>query len=287
LSIKAEDIFCIPCDFSVEPFSYFKDIVMISFRNTSKYIFILFAIFSFQNLFSQESQPPKAKKWQFLVEPYLMFPNMNGKTGVGNLPDVSVDANPGDIFSKLQMGAMLNMEASNDKWAIATDFIYMNLQQDVTSGTLINSGEATAKQFAWELAGLRRVAPWLEVGVGGILNSIQAGANINVNNIGGGTTNRAKELTQTWYDPMLIVRIKHNPIKKFMYEFRGEIGGFGIGSDFAWQIQAYAGYRFSKLFHITAGYRVISLDYKTGEGEDRFLYDINTFGPVIRFGFNF
>jgi len=72
-----------------------------------------------------------------------------------------------------------------------------------------------------------------------------------------------------------------------MYEFRGEIGGFGIGSDFAWQIQAYAGYRFSKLFHITAGYRVISLDYKTGEGENRFLYDINTFGPVIRFGFNF
>jgi hypothetical protein len=262
---------------------------MINFRNTAKYIFILFAFLSFQNLFSQDSinKSRNAKKWQFLVEPYLMFPNMNGKTGVGNLPDVSVDANPGDIFSKLQMGAMLNLEASNDKWAIATDFIYMNLQQDVTSGTLINSGEATAKQFAWELAGLRRVAPWLEVGIGGILNSIQAGANINVNNIGGGTTNRSKELTQTWYDPMLIVRIKHNPIKKFMYEFRGEIGGFGIGSDFAWQIQAYAGYRFSKLFHITAGYRVISLNYQTGEGENRFLYDIDTFGPVIRFGFNF
>ena len=259
---------------------------MINFRNTSNYIFILFAIFSFQNLFSQESQPPKAKKWQFLVEPYLMFPNMNGKTGVGNLPDVSVDANPGDIFSKLQMGAMLNLEASNDKWAIATDFIYMNLQQDVTSGTLINSGDATAKQFAWELAGLRRITPWLELGIGGILNSLQAGVNINVNNIGGGTTNRSKELTQSWYDPMLIARIKHNPVKKFMYEFRGEIGGFGIGSDFAWQIQAYAGYRFSKLFQITGGYRVISLDYSKGEGENRFLYDIDTFGPVIRFGFN-
>lgn len=262
---------------------------MFCFSKTLKCIFIVLAIFSFQNLFSQDStsQSANSKKWHFLVEPYVMFPNMNGTAGVGNLPDVSVDANPGDIFSKLQMGAMLNLEASNSKWAIATDFIYMNLNQDVTSGKLINSGDLTAKQFAWELAGLRRVAPWLEVGIGGILNSIQAGANINVNNIGGGTTNRTKELTQTWYDPMLIVRIKHNPIKKFMYEFRGEIGGFGIGSDFAWQIQAYAGYRFSKLFHITAGYRVISLDYQTGEGENRFLYDIDTFGPVIRFGFNF
>lgn len=262
---------------------------MINFRNISKYIFILFAFFCFQHSFSQESQSnaANAKKWQFLVEPYLMFPNMNGKTGIGNLPDVSVDANPGDIFSNLQMGAMLNLEASNDKWTIATDFIYMKLNQDVTPGNLINSGDVTAKQVAWELAGLRRVTPWLELGLGGILNSLNLGVDINVNNLGGGTTNRSKELTQTWYDPMLIARIKNNQVKKFIYEFRGEIGGFGIGSDFAWQIQAYAGYRFSKLFHITGGYRVISLDYSKGEGENRFLYDMDTFGPVIRFGFNF
>jgi hypothetical protein len=163
----------------------------------------------------------------------------------------------------------------------------MKLNQDVTSGNLINSGDVTAKQLAWELAGLRRVTPWLELGLGGILNSLNLGVDINVNNIGGGTTNRSKELTQTWYDPMLIARIKNNQVKKFIYEFRGEIGGFGIGSDFAWQIQAYAGYRFSKLFHITGGYRVISLDYSKGEGENRFLYDMDTFGPVIRFGFNF
>ena len=229
---------------------------------------------------------PKGK-WSFLVEPYLMFPNMNGQTGLGNFPDISVDANPGDIFSKLQMGAMLNLEAHNDKWAIASDIIYMNLNQDATPGKLINSGKVNAKQLAWELAGLRRVTPWLELGVGGILNSISSEVNINVNNVGGGTTNRSKEITKTWYDPMLIARIQSAQGKKFIYQFRGEIGGFGIGSDFAWQIQAYAGYRFSKLFQITGGYRVISLDYTTGSGDSRFLYDMDTFGPVIRFGFNF
>jgi len=229
---------------------------------------------------------PKGK-WSFLVEPYLMFPNMNGQTGLGNFPDISVDASPGDIFSKLQMGAMLNLEAHNDKWAIASDIIYMNLKQDATPGKLINSGKVNAKQLAWELAGLRRVTPWLELGVGGILNSISSEVNINVNNVGGGTTNRSKEITKTWYDPMLIARIQSAQGKKFIYQFRGEIGGFGIGSDFAWQIQAYAGYRFSKLFQITGGYRVISLDYTTGSGDSRFLYDMDTFGPVIRFGFNF
>jgi hypothetical protein len=94
-------------------------------------------------------------------------------------------------------------------------------------------------------------------------------------------------LTETWFDPMIIARIKKSEVDKFVYQFRGEIGGFGIGSDLAWQIQAYAGYRFSKLFEMTAGYRIISLDYESGSGQDRFEYDVDTSGPVIRFGFNF
>jgi hypothetical protein len=76
-------------------------------------------------------------------------------------------------------------------------------------------------------------------------------------------------------------------VAKFNYQFLGEIGGFGIGSDLAWQMQVYAGYQFSKLFQITGGYRIISLDYETGTGQDRFMYNVDTSGPVVRFGFNF
>ena len=52
-----------------------------------------------------------------------------------------------------------------------------------------------------------------------------------------------------------------------------ELGGFGLGAETnsAWQIQAYAGYRFSELFQIQGGYRVIGLDFETGSGADRFL----------------
>lgn len=58
-------------------------------------------------------------------------------------------------------------------------------------------------------------------------------------------------------------------------------------SDFAWQVQALAGYRFSKLFDMTAGYRAIGLDYSSGEGVNTFVYDMITFGPVLRVGFSF
>jgi hypothetical protein len=38
---------------------------------------------------------------------------------------------------------------------------------------------------------------------------------------------------------------------------------------------------------LTAGYRILGMDYDKGSGEDRFKYDMNIFGAVVRFGFNF
>jgi len=258
-------------------------------KNVSKkWLFILPLLFLF-TLSSMAQDSTAAKhKWQVQAEVYLMFAKLNGTVGAGNLPDANVKANFGDIFKKLKMAAMLYTEAAKGKWAISSDLIYMKLAQDVTPGTIINSGKVTVKQFSWELAGLRKLLPWLEAGIGARINSLDTKVDLVTNNIiGGGTTVRNKSITQTWVDPVIIARIKSDPVKKFIYQFRGDIGGFGLGSDFAWQIQAYAGWRFSKLFQLTGGYRVIGVDYNKGSGENRFLYDVNTFGPVLRFGFNF
>jgi hypothetical protein len=233
------------------------------------------------------SQKSAKNKWAFQIEPYIMFPNMKGNVAIGNLPEVEVDANVGDIFNNLQMGLMLYFEAHNDKWAISSDVIYMDLLQDVNEGKVINSGELGATQVAWELAGLRKVLPWLEVGVSGILNSVNSDVNLVVNNIGPGTTNKSADISKTWVEPMIVTRVKSPSDKIYIYQFKGEIGGFGIGSDLAWQAEADLGFRFSKLLQVTAGYRMISLDYETGSGEDLFVYNVDTFGPVIRLGFNF
>lgn len=248
---------------------------------------VLIAVLSFSSLQMMAQDFPVKQGWSYYAEPYVMFPNMSGKTAIGNLPEMNVDVDPNQIFDNLKLGAMLYFEASNEKWNLNSDLLYMDIGQGVKSSTLINNGEVSAKQLGWELAGLYKVRPWLEVGVGTLLNSIKLELDINRNNIGGGTTNIKKEMTQTWVDPMLIAVFKNAPGEKFIYSVRGEIGGFGIGSQFAWQLQAYAGYRFSELFQIQAGYRIISLDYDTGSGSDYFLYDVDTSGPVIKFGFHF
>ena len=85
-----------------------------------------------------------------------MFPYLNGETCIGTSGTVPVDAKPGDIFNNLQMAAMLYFEARTDKLAVTADWVYMNLNQDLTPGKLINSGTVGVKQSIFEAAGLYR-----------------------------------------------------------------------------------------------------------------------------------
>jgi hypothetical protein len=229
----------------------------------------------------------KVKKWNFLTDVYIMFPYMDGEIGKGNLITVPVDASPGDIFSKLKMAAMLYFEAKTDKWAITSDLVYMNLNQEVTPGTLLHSGNVTAKQFVWEPAGLYRIFPFLEIGAGGRLNNIATDIDVRRNVLPAGTEQVTGSASKTWFDPIIIARLSADIKDKWLFQLSGDLGGFGVGSDFTWQLQAYTGYRFSRLFQLTAGYRFLATDYDKGADTERFIFKVNEFGPVIKLGFNF
>ncbi len=227
------------------------------------------------------------KQWHFLGEIYLMFPYMNGETGFGSSFTVPVDANPGDIFNTLKMAAMLYFEAGTDKWAITADWVYMNLNQNLTPGTLINSGTVGVKQSVFEVAGLYRILPFWEMGLGGRINYLQTSIEARRNVFPAGTEEVSGLHDDVWFDPVIITRLSTDIRDKWLFQFRGDVGGFGLGSDLTWQLQAYAGYRFNKLFQITAGYRVLSIDYKKEAAYTDFVFNMYESGPVIRFGFNF
>ena len=229
------------------------------------------------------SQEKEKAKWHYLTEVYLIFPTMSGEVGVADIPPVTVDADAGSIFGNLKMGAMLYFEATNDDWSITSDLIYMKLGQDVVPDNLVSSGAVTMKQYAWEVAGLKRITPWLEGGIGGRLVSLYTGLDLVTVH----ETTREGSASKTWFDPIVLLRSQGAIKGKWLLQFRGDVGGFGVGSDFSWQVQANVGYRFSKLFQTTIGYRYIGINYDKGEGVERFLYNIDTYGPVIRFGFNF
>jgi len=221
------------------------------------------------------------KKTHFLIEPYFMAPTMKGEIAVRRLPESEVDADPGDIFGQLKFGAMAYIEVNYDnKWAVTTDFLFMDLESDVKPNAVVTGGTTSAKQLAFEFAWLMRVKPWFEVGVGGRVIDMKVDADLSTIN-GAQSGSRRK----TWADPILIVRSQGAINEKWLLQFRGDLGGFGIASDFTWQIQANVGYQFSKLVSATIGYRVLDVDYDKGDGTERFMYDIGTSGPVLRVGF--
>jgi len=247
-----------------------------------------FAILTFLYINHAYANPADSlKKWHFQTDIYLLFPYMKGNLGIGNEITAPVDATPGDIFSNLKMGGMLYLEARHNKWAVTSDLIFMNLKQDIAPGKFWDNGTAGAKQLVWEPAGLYRLLPFLEIGAGGRLNNLQASIDGRRNVFPAGTYEVSESASKTWFDPILITRLTADIKDKWLFQFRGDLGGFGVGSKFTWQVQAYAGYQFTKLFRLTAGYRYMSMDYDKGTDAGRFIYNVDTFGPEIKFGFSF
>lgn len=218
-------------------------------------------------------------KWEFLVAPYLMFPHMNGTLNL-RLIQAEVDAGPGDIFSRLQFGAMLFLEAHSGVWAVSLDGLYMNLSETAGDGL----AEVGARQGMVELAGYRRLVPWLEVLAGARLNIV--GGEIELLPTAGPSFLKV-DYTRAWVDPIAGVRVSLPAGTRWLFLLRADVGGFGLASTFAWQVYPIASFRVSKLFAVAAGYRVLDLDYETGRATDLFKYDMTTFGPFIGISFHF
>jgi hypothetical protein len=76
------------------------------------------------------------------------------------------------------------------------------------------------------------------------------------------------------------------------FTLMGNVGGFGVGSDFTWGAMSTIGYRFS-LFseennaRAVAGYRAIYQDYTDGSGRDKFKWDVTFHGPMIGLAIEF
>lgn len=70
---------------------------------------------------------------------------------------------------------------------------------------------------------------------------------------------------------------------------RGDVGGFGINgcSRMSWNVELTAIYHYSDRVDLVAGYRWLDVNYRRGSGADRFVYDMQTDGPLVGLTFKF
>jgi hypothetical protein len=88
-----------------------------------------------------------------------------------------------------------------------------------------------------------------------------------------------------WLDPMIGARVRYTVAPGHELLLRGDIGGFGVGSDFSWQAIGAYGFEFGTYQGITfsgvIGYRALYVDYVQGEGRSRYEFDMLQHGPIL------
>jgi hypothetical protein len=212
-------------------------------------------------------------KWEVTVAPYFMGAGMSGTTTVRGR-DVDVDVSASDIFSNLQFGAMGLVVARKGNWGLGGDAIWMAL------GTTVRNTNVDFNQGAFAFYGLRRLGSAADLTVGMRVNTLQG-------KLGFRTLGVDVSQDKTWVDPLVGLTLRTPREHRVLLRVYTEIGGFGAGSDFTWQIFPTLGFKLSDRFSLEVGYRWLDMDYSTGGGSDRFAYDVLTQGPVGGLAFRF
>ena len=89
--------------------------------------------------------------------------------------------------------------------------------------------------------------------------------------------------TDDWWDPFIGLRARYNFNDRFYATAKGDVGGFGVGSEFTWQAEAALGCKLTQRVFTEVGYRAFGVDYE----DNGLTYDVVMHGAQITMGIEF
>jgi len=225
-------------------------------------------------------------KWQFSVTPYAWMISMDTKATVRNY-SVTSNIYFSDTIKDVDFAGQIHFEAQKGKWGFFFDPTYLKITHD---GTLSNGSDVRLQIEQWlvELGGFYQLGKWSLEGKGKRSVTVDALGGGRYwymsSNIDTGSIYNPSKTTQ-WIDPFIGVRLAADITENLVFNIRGDIGGFGVGSDFSWNALGAFGYRFAKDITGYLGYRALYVDYKAGSSNIR--YEATAHGPIIGLSFAF
>ena len=222
--------------------------------------------------------PPTGDDWECTLAAYLMGASLSGNAVVKGREN-SVDISSSDIFEHLDFGFMGMAAARKGNWGVYGDAVFVALSVDGAVPPGIPA-EFKPTIALYSLSGVRRLSPWADATLGVRWNHVKGELAVPVAAVN-------VEKTRDWFDPVAGVVLRTPGTGRFHGTLMADVGGFGVGSDLTWQVFPFVGVSLGKKLSFEAGYRWLKTDYKTGEGADRFEYDILYQGPVGGLTFKF
>lgn len=195
-----------------------------------------------------------------------------------------VDLGFDDVLDSLDYAVMGAVEIGNGKWSFLADLFYAELSSSSSKGNLEFGSQLD--QFIGNFVIAYNVvddpSTRFDVYAGARVNSLDADLDITRTGIIRERT-FSGSASKTWVDPILGVRVQQELPNRFFMRGAGDIGGFGVSSDFTWQALAALGYHINDSASVLLGYRGIGTDYEDGA----FGYDVISHGVLLGFEYKF
>jgi len=216
--------------------------------------------------------------WDFRITPYIWFMAIEGETAVAGM-NIPVEASFSDILENLNISLAANFEANNGKFFFILDGLYADLELDIEPTSFI-SGVAETQIVVFD--GL--------VGVNiGEYFDLYAGVRYNNQDITViPTLLPSVELGDDWLDYLIGVRVQGPVSDNWAFSGRLDTAIAGDSRDmffFEVMFQRYFGR--NRNMHLDLGFRILSVDYESGSGLTRFLWDVEQYAPVVGYSWNF
>jgi hypothetical protein len=197
--------------------------------------------------------------WEFSLTPYLWGSGLSGTAGIAGR-DADFEVSVKDLLKSLDFGFMGNFEARRGRWSIGTDLVYTDLGKDVTFENATGISDAQNPRLDMSMTVIEgdvgyQFAESLDVLAG--IRGVSSSSSLEVD---AGTL---AEADASFVDPIVGLRLRRYLSEKFWVSLRGDVGGFGVGSDFSWFLNAVGGYRVSRLISLDFGYRIWDFDYES------------------------
>lgn len=222
-----------------------------------------------------------ADEWRYTMSTYVLGAGIDGETQVGPVT-ADIDYSFGDILENLDLGLMGAYRAENDRLAWTADLMYTSSSaEDVAPGGIRYKAELDQIIASVDLA--YRFDERVEFLGGFRYNSLDA--DVGAFPPGGAAIRRGD--SQDWVDPYIGARATLPFNESLSLILRGDVGGFDVGSDLAWQVVARLEWRLARSLLASAGYRILDTDYEDGSGASLFRYDVAMSGVLVGFGWQF
>lgn len=249
---------------------------------TTALMVVMLAFFS-ASVFAGEQA--EEGNWDFNLAPlYLWMVDMEGDLGIGPV-NTGVNVDFGTIFDNLEAVFTVHFEAMHrSNWGLFFDYNYLDVGGSGPGPQGLTTINIDMTATIMEFGGVYRIenGPHNFDMLGG-LRYTKLEPDVTRTPIPPALIPPAEKrsLSEDWYDPIVGVRYIYAFGNKWMISARGDIGGFGVGCDFTWNVEALVHFQPWKNVGFVAGYRVLDQDYEDGAGASRFAYDMRLAGPLL------